>query len=84
MSEDEQIAQESSGRENSEVEYLEGATFKLYKGTEEIGRYTTGADGTITIEGFVSIRLRKRYRSDIYFERNKSSRWICKSSGYKF
>lgn len=34
-----------------ETEYLQGAKFKLYKGTEEIGSYTTDATGKVTISG---------------------------------
>lgn len=36
--------------ENQEIEYLQGAKFKLYKGTKEIGSYTTDKNGKITIE----------------------------------
>ena len=34
---------------NTDVTYLSGAKFKLYKGTEEIGEFTTDGTGTVTI-----------------------------------
>ena len=51
LSNDELIAQAETTLANTEVEYLEGAKFKLYKGTEEIGEYTTDATGKVTISG---------------------------------
>ena len=36
---------------NAEIEYLQGAKFKLYKGTEEIGEYITDNTGRLTING---------------------------------
>ena len=51
VSEDELIAKAETSLANTEVEYLEGAKFKLYKGTEEIGEYTTDSTGTVTIPG---------------------------------
>ena len=51
LSNDELIAQAETTLANKEVEYLEGAKFKLYKGTEEIGEYTTDATGKVTISG---------------------------------
>ena len=43
--------QEQAGNTNNteEVTYLQGAKFKLYKGTEEIGEYITDNTGKITI-----------------------------------
>ena len=51
ISNDELIAKEEAGLANTEVEYLEGAKFKLYKGAEEVGTYTTDSTGKITITG---------------------------------
>ena len=54
VSEDEATAQagmeEGTDSSNAEVTYLEGAKFKLYKGTKEIGAYTTDGTGTVTID----------------------------------
>ena len=49
LSEDEKIANVEADLTSPEVEYLEGAKFRLYKGTELIGEYTTDAQGRITI-----------------------------------
>ena len=51
LSEDEKIANAEADLISPEVEYLEGAKFRLYKGTELIGEYTTDAQGRITIPG---------------------------------
>ena len=59
VSEDELIAKAETSLANTEVEYLEGAKFKLYKGTEEIGEYTTDSTGTITIEGLYQYETEK-------------------------
>ena len=59
VSEDELIAKAETSLANTEVEYLEGAKFKLYKGTEEIGEYTTDSTGTITIQGLYQYETEK-------------------------
>ena len=59
LSENEQIAQEETSSADTEVEYLQGAKFRLYKGTEEIGTYETGEDGTILIEGLYQYESEK-------------------------
>ena len=59
VSEDELIAQAETSLANTEVEYLEGAKFKLYKGTEEIGEYTTDSTGTVTIPGLYQYETEK-------------------------
>ena len=51
ISDDELIAKAETALADTEVEYLEGAKFKLYKGTEEIGSYTTDSTGRVTITG---------------------------------
>ncbi len=51
VSDDELIAKAETALADTQVEYLEGAKFKLYKGTEEIGEYTTDSTGTVTIPG---------------------------------
>lgn len=42
---------EAMRENNTETVYLEGAKFKLYKGTKEIGEYITNSEGIIRIEG---------------------------------
>ncbi len=49
VSEDELIAKAETALANTEVTYLAGAKFKLYKGTEEIGEYITDSTGKVTI-----------------------------------
>ena len=49
LSEDEKIANAEADLTSPEVEYLEGAKFRLYKGTELIGEYTTNEQGRIRI-----------------------------------
>ena len=49
VSDDELIAEAETALADTEVEYLQGAKFKLYKGTEEIGEYTTDETGKVTI-----------------------------------
>ena len=51
LSEDKKIANAEADLTSPEVEYLEGAKFRLYKGTELIGEYTTDEQGRITIPG---------------------------------
>ena len=51
VSDDELIAQAETALADTEVEYLAGAKFKLYKGTEEIGEYITDGTGKVTILG---------------------------------
>ena len=51
VSNDELVAKANTDLALTEVEYLQGAKFKLYKGTEEIGSYTTDETGKLTIQG---------------------------------
>ena len=59
ISEDELIAKAEIALADTEVEYLAGAKFKLYKGTEEIGAYTTDETGKVTIEGLYQYETEK-------------------------
>ena len=59
LSEDKLIAKAETALADTEVEYLEGAKFKLYKGTEEIGEYTTDSTGIITIPGLYQYETEK-------------------------
>ena len=59
VSEDELVAKAETALADTEVEYLEGAKFKLYRGTEEIGAYTTDETGKVTIEGLYQYEAEK-------------------------
>ena len=51
VSDDELIAQAETALADTEVEYLAGAKFRVYKGTEKIGEYITDETGKVTITG---------------------------------
>ena len=59
VSEDELIAKAETTLADTEVEYLSGAKFKLYKGTEEIGEYITDETGKVTITGLYQYESEK-------------------------
>ena len=50
VSDDELIAKAETALADTEVTYLQGAKFKLYKNDEEIGEYITDQTGTVTID----------------------------------
>ena len=45
------VGEGSDGTQQEETVYLQGAKFKLYKGTKELGTYVTDANGKINISG---------------------------------
>ena len=51
LSNDILTAKAEAGISNSKTKLLEGAIFKLYKGNEEVGTYTTDVNGRINIQG---------------------------------
>ena len=59
VSDDELIAKAETALANTEVEYLQGAKFKLYKGTEEVGEYITDETGTVTIDNLYQYETEK-------------------------
>ena len=59
VSDDELIAKAETALAGTEVEYLAGAKFKLYKGTEEVGEYTTDETGTVTIDNLYQYETEK-------------------------
>ena len=61
VSEDELIAEAETetALADTVVEYLSGAKFKLYKGTEEIGEYITDETGRVTITGLYQYESEK-------------------------
>ncbi len=76
VSDDELIAKAETALADTEVEYLEGAKFKLYKGTEEIGSYTTGSDGKVTITGLY------QYESDKDIDQIYTLKEVLAPEGY--
>ena len=59
VSDDELIAKAETDLAGTEVTPLANATFKLYKGDEELGKYTTGEDGKVIIEGLYQYESEK-------------------------
>ena len=59
VSQDELIAKAETDLAGTEVIPLANATFKLMKGEEDLGKYTTGEDGTLTIEGLYQYESEK-------------------------
>ena len=51
VSDDELVAKANVDLAQTDIEYLQGAKFKLYKGTEELGEYITDSTGKLTITG---------------------------------
>ena len=45
------VEEGENGEGTEETTYLEGAKFRLYKGTEELGEYITDSTGKLTITG---------------------------------
>ena len=76
VSNDELIAKAETALADTEVEYLAGAKFKLYKGTEEIGSYTTGSDGKVTITGLY------QYESDKNIDQTYTLKEVLAPEGY--
>ena len=59
VSTDELMAKAETNFADTEVEYLAGAKFKLYKETEEIGEYITDSEGKVTIPGLYQYEAEK-------------------------
>ena len=59
VSEDELIARAETSVADTEVTPLANATFKLFKGDEELGKYTTDEQGYVTIEGLYQYESEK-------------------------
>ncbi len=59
LSSDSLMAKVETSLSNTEVSYLEGAKFRLYKGTEEIGEYITDSTGKIAISGLYQYETAK-------------------------
>ena len=69
--------EEGNAEGETEVkEYLEGAKFRLYKGTEKIGDYVTGSDGKVKIEGLY------QYESDKGLDQTYTLQEILAPEGY--
>ena len=76
VSGDEKIANAEADLTSPEVEYLEGAKFRLYKGTELIGDYTTDSQGKITIPGLY------QYEGYIEYDQTYTLKEVQAPSGY--
>ena len=59
LSTDELIAKAETDLAGTEVVPLANATFKLFKGNEELGKYTTDEQGYVTIEGLYQYESEK-------------------------
>ena len=76
VSDDELIAKAETALADTEVEYLEGAKFKLYKGTEEIGSYTTDETGKVMITGLY------QYETDKNIDQTYTLKEVLAPVGY--
>ena len=76
ISEDELIAKAETSLANEEVVPLANATFKLYKGTEELGKYTTNEQGLVTIEGLY------QYESEKDIDQTYTLKEVMSPEGY--
>ena len=76
VNEDELIAKAETSLADTEVVPLANATFKLYKGDEELGKYTTGEDGKVTIEGLY------QYESEKGIDQTYTLKEVMSPEGY--
>ena len=76
VSEDELIAKAETDLAGTEVTPLANATFKLFKGDEELGKYTTGEDGRATIEGLY------QYESEKDIDQTYTLKEVMSPEGY--
>ena len=76
VSEDELIAQAETSLADTEVVPLANATFKLYKGSEELGKYTTDEQGYVTIEGLY------QYESEKNIDQTYTLKEVMAPEGY--
>ena len=53
------VEEGKNGEGTEETTYLEGAKFRLYKGTEELGEYITDSTGKLTITGLYQYEVDK-------------------------
>ena len=76
VSEDELIARAETDLAGTEVTPLANATFKLYKGSEELGKYTTDEQGYVTIEGLY------QYESEKDIDQTYTLKEVMSPEGY--
>ena len=76
VSEDELIAKAETSLADTEVVPLANATFKLYKGDEELGKYTTDEQGYVTIEGLY------QYEEDKNIDQTYTLKEVMSPEGY--
>ena len=70
------VEEGENGEGTAETTYLEGAKFKLYKGTEELGEYVTDNTGKLTITGLY------QYEADKSIEQTYTLKEVLAPIGY--
>ena len=81
VSDDELVAKANADLAQTDIEYLQGAKFKLYKGTEELGEYITDSTGKLTITGLYLYESEKNV-DQTYIKRSSSTGRICQGKRY--
>ena len=76
VSDDELIARAETDLAGTEVTPLANATFKLFKGDEELGKYTTDEQGLVTIEGLY------QYESEKDIDQTYTLKEVMSPEGY--
>ena len=76
VSDDELVAKANADLAQTDIEYLQGAKFKLYKGTEELGEYITDSEGKLTITGLY------QYESDKSIDQTYTLKEVLAPVGY--
>ena len=76
VNEDELIAKAETSLADTEVVPLANATFKLFKGDEELGKYTTNEQGLVTIEGLY------QYESEKDIDQTYTLKEVMSPEGY--
>ena len=70
------VEEGENGEGTEETTYLEGAKFRLYKGTEELGEYITDSEGKLTIAGLY------QYEEDKSIDQTYTLKEVLAPSGY--
>ena len=70
------VEEGENGEGTEETTYLEGAKFRLYKGTEELGEYITDSEGKLTITGLY------QYESDKNIDQTYTLKEVVAPAGY--
>lgn len=70
------VEEGENGEGTEETTYLEGAKFRLYKGTEELGEYITDSTGKLTITGLY------QYEADKSIDQTYTLKEVLAPAGY--